>query len=232
MTEIERETILEERRELITKYQNRLKLKQLVTGQSKPDIKPKLTGKSKQLDELKKKRQAKHDKQGKRAKKGSDDDSDDDDDDRRSQSPVTFSDDEDPSYAGDKGKKKSTKDTEEEEAAPKHWIDQIVLPRSSLATLWPTTFFADLVAGAYVRIHVGMRDGEPEYRLAQVVGVAERVTPKLYQLERFKTDMMLTLQVGNDKQDFTMDMISNAPVSEVNVDVTCTCAVADGLHYA
>jgi hypothetical protein len=218
MTEIERETILEERRTLIQKYQNRLRLKQLVSGQSsKPDVKPKLTGKSKQLDEYKKKRQAKNERGDKRAKKrGSDDESDEEDDDRRSQSPVTFSDDEDPSYAGDKGKKKSAISSELEEPAPKRWIDRIVLPRSSLATFWPTSFFPEFVAGAYARIGVGMRDGEPEYRLAKIVGVAPRVTTKLYQLERFKTDMMLTLEVGSDKQDFTMDMISNAPASEVS----------------
>ena len=240
MTEIDRESELEERREKLQQSEDRRALKQMYNeadggagsdSDSKPSAMARRKGaageRGKKLDELKKRRQDKSARDEKRARraKGEEDDSDADDDDGKGKAtPWDFSDDEDEDEAssgraGKSGKGKNAGAAEEESQGPEistvDDISPIVLQRGRLAEYWPRDFFPEYVKDAYVRIGVGMYNGAMEYRLAQVVGISETKATVPYELDKHRTDMKLTLAHGEQKQDFKMDMISNSAVTPV-----------------
>ena len=240
MTEIERETILEDRRDNIQTYQNRKQLRALVAGQSssytsEPDIKPtrrqSQTGKTKQLDELKRRRKAKSEREEKRSRtRDQGDDSDEEKGARRSPtSREVTSEDDDGEYESS-DEKKHGKNIKEIDKASHEDLLKIILRRGQLAMFWPTSFFSDFVTGAYVRQGVGLRDGQPEYRLAQIAGVAERKASRPYQLDKHRTDIMLTLQIGSLKKDFTIEQTSNSDITDVSVPRKVSISSHIGLY--
>lgn len=227
MTELERESILDERRTQMEQYHNRQLLKAMVanTGGAeesdeeadKPTRRATRSSKSKQLDELKRRRKAKTEKTQKAAK-GDDGwgDSDVENKGHRSSSDAA-SGEEDAEYDSDNRKTGSKKDKDKEVVVPatKDELHRIVLPRRKLAYYWPTPMFAEYVTGAYVRIGVGMANNERTYRLAQIAGVSENKSSKPYQLEQHYTDTKLVLAIAATKKDFTMENISNGEVTDV-----------------
>ena len=231
MTEIDRETILEDRRDKIQTFQNRQLLKAMVSGQeatyaadsdTKPTRRKAQSGKAKQLDELKRRRKAKSERNEKRTLKG---DVDGDSEYEKTAGPSfsseeAASEDEDNEYGSGNEKRQPGSKMKEIDKASHDDLRKIILRRGQLATFWPTSFFSEYVTGAFVRQGVGLRDGSPEYRLAQIVGVAEKKASRAYQLEKHRTDIMLTLQIGNDKKDFTMEQTSNSNSSDVSSQVS------------
>jgi hypothetical protein len=241
MTEIDRESELEDRREKLQKFEDRRQLKQMVAAQdvgadsdsdSKPSAMARRKGaageRGKKLDELKRKRLDKTAREEKRARraKGEANDSDDDGDDSKAKADAwDYSDDDDedaaPGGSGRAGKSGKGKGVaaEDEDEGPEissvEHIAPIVLQRGKLAEYWPRDFFPQYIKDAYVRIGVGMFNGAMEYRLAQIVGISEKKASAPYDLEKHRTDLKLTLAHGEQKQDFKMDMISNSPLTEV-----------------
>lgn len=231
---MEREMILEERREKLQAYQDRQALRQLVADQeghgpdSDSDARPTRrrapqSKRAKQLEELKQKRKSKSEREEKRAKKraaGSDyDDSDEENKQRRSPSVPVYTDsedEEDAEYEKDDDKLSAKKKGKSREPASQGDLLRICLPRAKLAQYWPCPWFSEYVEGAYVRMGVGQENGQPIYRLAKIEKVAEAKASKLYKLERNVTDIKLTLIIGDDKKDMTMEMVSNSPPNEVN----------------
>lgn len=230
--EMEREMILEERREKLQKYQDRQILKQMVADQeghgadSDSDSRPTtrrrapVSKRAKQLEELKQKRKSKSEREEKRAKKraaGSDYDSEEENKERRSPSvPVyTDSEEEDDDYQKDNEKISTKKKGKSREPAEQADLAKICIPRAKLAQYWPCPWFSDYVEGGYVRMGVGQENGQPIYRLAKIEKVSENKASKLYKLEKNVTDVKLTLIIGDDKKDMTMEMASNSPPTDV-----------------
>lgn len=256
MTEIDRELILEERREKLQKYQDRQLLKEMVANQeggagndsdeedSRPNTRRRApqTKRAKQLEELKQRRKSKSEREEKRAKKraqGSDYDSDEENRDRRSPSVPIYTDSEEEDGEAEKEQKASSstlkKKGKSREPAEHDDIRKICLPRAALAKYWPCPWFGDYVEGAYVRMGVGQEKGEPIYRLAKVEKIADTPTSRLYRLENNVTNVKLTLIIGEDKKDMTMEMVSNTAPTEVrliHVGRRQTLKVDAGSSYA
>lgn len=245
--EMEREMILEDRREKLQKYQDRQLLKQMVADQEgtgaasdeddDDDSRPRRGGRSapahskrkKQLEVLVQRRKSKSEREEKRARKraqGSDYDSDEENRERRSPSvPVYTDSEEEDGEDGEYEKGRSSaaaalaakKKGKSREPATLDEIKKICLPRASLAKFWPCPWFGEYVEGAFVRMGVGQEKGEPIYRLAKIEKAAEAKTPaRLYKLENNVTDVKLTLIIGEDRKDMTMEMVSNSHPTEVS----------------
>lgn len=231
---MEREMILEERREKLQKYQDRQLLKQMVAdqeghgGDSDSDARPTtrrrapVSKRAKKLEELKEKRKSKTEREEKRARKragGSDYDSEEENRERRSPSVPVYTDSEDEDGEFEEDTKTSAKKKgKSREPAGLVDIARICIPRAKLAQFWPCPWFPDYVEGAYVRMGVGQENGEPIYRLAKVEKVSENKSSRLYKLEKNVTDVKLTLIIGDDKKDMTMEMVSNSPPTEVSTE--------------
>lgn len=239
LTELERESILEERREQLQNFQNRQQLRQMMeqTSRESPaesEARPRRrTGKAKQLDELKRRRKVKSEREEKRSLKADGDGDEDDEEEEGEESEgeskaakreFDYTDDE------EDGQHSDTAPVQEDEQVTKEMLAQIVLKRGHLAKLWPAPIFEDMVAGAYVRMGVGQERGQPVYRLAQITGVAERKASKFYKLEQDMTDVKLVLAIGKDKRDFTMEMVSNSDVTDVSA--ISTMQSVQGIVYA
>lgn len=200
------------------------------------------TKRAKQLEELKQRRKSKSEREEKRAKKraqGSDYDSDEENRDRRSPSVPIYTDSEEEDGEAEKEQKASSstlkKKGKSREPAEHDDIRKICLPRAALAKYWPCPWFGDYVEGAYVRMGVGQEKGEPIYRLAKVEKIADTPTSRLYRLENNVTNVKLTLIIGEDKKDMTMEMVSNTAPTEVrliHVGRRQTLKVDAGSSYA
>lgn len=234
MNEMDREMVLEERREKLQKYQDRQLLKQMVAdqdgaGSSDGEARPSrrrapATKRAKQLEELKQKRKSKNEREERRAKKraeeGSDYDSEAENRAHRAPSVPTFTDsEEDGEYDSDHktAAPKSKKKGKSKEPAELNDIISICLSRKHLSIAWPCSYFSELVEGAFVRLGVGQDKGEAIYRLARVVKVSQSKTSRLYRLEKHHTDVKLTLAIGNDQRDTSMEMMSNSSPTEVRI---------------
>lgn len=228
MSEIQRESELEERREKLQKYSDRMMLKQMVADQdggasseeekpSKPTTRRKpVTKREKQLEELKKKRQNKSNKQ-KRRQNGSDYDSEEERRANREPSVPVYSDsDEDAENDSDAPRVTKKSKGKSREAATHEQFNKITIPRGRLATFWPCPWFGEYVEGAFVKVGVGRENDETIYRLAKIEKVSDKRSSRPYKLEKHMTDIKLTLAIGNDKRDMTMEMFSNSAASEVS----------------
>lgn len=245
MTELDRENELGERRDRLQKLEDLRALKLMVAGTestarkadagdssddegNRPSAMARRKGaageRGKKLDELKRKRQDKSAREEKRARraKGEADDSDEEEESKAREGDWDFTDDEDGEdtrASGKAGKSKRKDASEEDTSPPVTKVEEImpaVLQRGRLLEYWARDWFADYVKDAYVRIGVGQRDGQPEYRLCQVVGVAEKKASAPYDVDGQRIDIKLTLSQGKAQQDFKVDMISNSPVTPVS----------------
>ena len=235
MTEVERESILDERRTQMEQHHNRQLLKQMVAkgadagGDSSDDDdnqrtrRSGRTGKVKQLDELKKRRQAKSARDDKKAR-GDDSGAEDvrpydqsspaggrhspsDDDEEYGKSSK--------SKSKDKSKTRNGKEEAPTAPATTDELNRIIIPRRKLAYFWPCEFFSEYVTGAYVRLGVGMHKGERIYRIAQIMGISEKPASKPYQLDKHLTDIRLQLSIAKATKDFSMELISDTPATDV-----------------
>lgn len=244
MTEIERESELADRRETLQASEDRRALERMVAAQqgpvqgdnadssddgSKPSAMARRKGaageRGKKLDELKRKRQDKSARDEKRQRRANGEDAGESDDGYTKQGSKAwdFSDDDEdvenqrPGKSGRSGKGKGA--ASDDEAGPEVREVEEILPallqRGRLIEYWPREWFPEYVKNAYVRISVGQHNGISEYRLSQIVGVAEKKATQPYTVDGQRTDIKLTLSVGEQTQDFKLDMISNSPLIAV-----------------
>ena len=122
-------------------------------------------------------------------------------------------------------------------------ILSLQLSRTRMSLWCHMPFFADFVVGRFVRIGIGMHDGEQVYRCARIKQLADAkvvlyilfiyflgfpqtavgllcsaaVEQKVYVLEKTKSDKALTLQFGNSTRNFRMEYVSNNPITESEV---------------
>ncbi|GAA6027598.1 hypothetical protein JCM8097_007940 [Rhodosporidiobolus ruineniae] len=122
--------------------------------------------------------------------------------------------------------KKSAKGKKKAEPAGPEDLQSITISRSKLAELSPAPWFEKWVVGAFVRYSVGMDDrGQPQYRLCEVVG-AKRQPEKSYRIDTVTTDVHLELQHGKAVKFFSMDAVSNSPVTPAEyIRLQKTCQV-------
>ncbi|THD26144.1 RNA polymerase associated protein RTF1 [Fasciola hepatica] len=87
-------------------------------------------------------------------------------------------------------------------------LSRIRLSRFKLEKWVHMPFFDDLIKGCFVRIHIGLNQGVPIYRCAEIVDVVE--TPKIYDLGDTRTNKGVVLRVGRDQSTFRLAFVSNS----------------------
>ncbi|KAG7295144.1 hypothetical protein JYU34_022099, partial [Plutella xylostella] len=73
-------------------------------------------------------------------------------------------------------------------------------------------FFARVVTGCFVRIGIGNNNGNPVYRVAEIIDVYE--TAKVYQLGGTRTNRGLKLRHGAQDRVFRLEFVSNQDFTE------------------
>ncbi|KAI3634357.1 hypothetical protein MIR68_007961 [Amoeboaphelidium protococcarum] len=97
-------------------------------------------------------------------------------------------------------------------------INSIRMSRDQLEKWMFTPFFEDTVLGCFIRLGVGQRpeDGQPVYRLAQIVGVEEY--HRNYKMNKTSTRTALRIRHGKAEKVFLMDIVSNSDVTQHEYD--------------
>jgi len=91
-------------------------------------------------------------------------------------------------------------------------INSIKLDRSLLEKWVDQPFFEKTVPQFFVRVSIGMdREQQSAYRMAQIV--AAEKTPKTYTLGKKKTQYVLKLSHGSSSKNFSIEYISNSPIT-------------------
>ncbi|CAH8494353.1 unnamed protein product [Schistosoma mattheei] len=89
--------------------------------------------------------------------------------------------------------------------------------RSPEEELWVhMPFFDNLIKGCFVRINIGLHQGVPIYRCAEIVDVVE--TPKIYDLGDTRTNKGIVVRVGKDQSTFRLAFISNSDFQQDEFD--------------
>ncbi|KAJ1975707.1 RNA polymerase-associated protein rtf1 [Dimargaris verticillata] len=235
LPEIERESILSERSERRHYLLERLEIKRkLKEGQqhlqateadkrrsARATKGASATTKSRGLSELKRRRERQLDARRSRreSQPGSDLSADEDglmslaDQEARYTSASDFSDHEKPDRELRRRKAfgKRTEDTSP--PATLVQLNKIRVTRNQLEKWIHSPFFAQTVAGCYVRVGLGYNNDRTQvYRIAEVVDVVE--VPRTYLVNNSLTDKRLVLRHGRAKREFRMDIISNKPFTE------------------
>ncbi|KMT14913.1 hypothetical protein BVRB_3g064270 [Beta vulgaris subsp. vulgaris] len=92
-------------------------------------------------------------------------------------------------------------------------IKDITIRRSKLAKWFMEPFFEDLIVGCFVRVGIGLKDGQSIYRLCMVQNVDASDPNKRYQLENKTTHKYLNCVWGSDRSTarWQMAMVSDSP---------------------
>jgi len=93
---------------------------------------------------------------------------------------------------------------------------EIQLKRSELSDNLNKPFFKTITCGFFVRVGCEIRGGERVYRACEIVGVKEG--NRDYKVDGKKTNVVLTLKYGNSEQDYRMEYVSNAPLTQSEFD--------------
>ena len=83
-------------------------------------------------------------------------------------------------------------------------------------------FLEETVVGCFVRVAIGMADGQQVYRMCEVVGLQEGRT---YSIEQKKTNKWLLLRHGTNERLFRMDVVSNRCVGRCHCEGGHLCDV-------
>ncbi|XP_050680354.1 RNA polymerase-associated protein Rtf1 [Leptidea sinapis] len=86
-------------------------------------------------------------------------------------------------------------------------INKLRLSRFKLERLVHLPFFARVVNGCFVRIGIGNNNGNPVYRVAEIIDVYE--TAKVYNLGNTRTNKGLKLRHGTQDRVFRLEFVSN-----------------------
>lgn len=108
------------------------------------------------------------------------------------------------------GKRKKSDRSKEVET--KEQLQRIRLSRFKLEKLVFAPFFAKTVAGCFVRIGIGVNDGRPVYRVAEIVDIVE--TAKVYNVGTSRTNKGLKLRHGNQERVYRLEFVSNNEFTE------------------
>ncbi|TIB73763.1 hypothetical protein E3Q23_01406 [Wallemia mellicola] len=219
LDELEREDILASRQEEMQKYKDSLNINKLFSAaqaigddsvSSAAKRSHKQTGatveKKNKLEELRSKREAKT---KRRSRHDYDDDKyyDKSDLQRSSQS---LSDSEEGELNRDEEKDEKPIDTAD--------IHKVSISRTMLADFCYAPFFEDFVKGTFVRYLLGERDGKPDYRLCEVVGLGDSLT-RPYAIDgNTMTNQQLVLKQGRASKPCNMDKVSNSRCTDREFD--------------
>ncbi|XP_038217297.1 RNA polymerase-associated protein Rtf1 [Zerene cesonia] len=138
------------------------------------------------------------------------DDSGSDSDDNKSQGRRSSS-----SSSSSSGEEPEPREREQEEvkyADTREQINKLRLSRFKLERLVHLPFFARVVTGCYVRIGIGNNNGNPVYRVAEIIDVYE--TAKVYNLGNTRTNKGLKLRHGTQDRVFRLEFVSNQEFTE------------------
>ncbi|XP_041985777.1 RNA polymerase-associated protein Rtf1 [Aricia agestis] len=91
-------------------------------------------------------------------------------------------------------------------------MNKIRLSRFKLEKLVHLPFFARVVKGCFVRIGIGNNNGNPVYRVAEIIDVYE--TAKVYNLGNTRTNRGLKLRHGAQDRVFRLEFVSNQEFTE------------------
>ncbi|CAL8098873.1 unnamed protein product [Calicophoron daubneyi] len=95
-------------------------------------------------------------------------------------------------------------------------LSRIRLSRFKMEKWVHMPFFDDLVKGCFVRINIGLNQGVPVYRCAEVVDVLE--TQKIYDLGDTRTNKGVVLRIGKDQSTFRLAFVSNSDFLQAEFD--------------
>ncbi|XP_045533544.1 RNA polymerase-associated protein Rtf1 isoform X1 [Pieris brassicae] len=140
------------------------------------------------------------------------DDSGSDSDDNKSQAAGRRS---STSSSSSSGEEPAPREREQEEvkyADTKDQINKLRLSRFKLERLVHLPFFARVVTGCFVRIGIGNNNGNPVYRVAEIIDVYE--TAKVYNLGNTRTNKGLKLRHGTQDRVFRLEFVSNQEFTE------------------
>nr|CAH8840974.1 unnamed protein product [Trichobilharzia regenti] len=105
---------------------------------------------------------------------------------------------------------------EEELVSSLEHLSRIRLSRFKMEKWVHMPFFDNLVKGCFVRINIGLHQGVPVYRCAEIVDVVE--TPKIYDLGSTRTNKGIVVRVGKDQSTFRLAFISNSEFQQDEFD--------------
>ncbi|CAH8608843.1 unnamed protein product [Dicrocoelium dendriticum] len=97
---------------------------------------------------------------------------------------------------------------EEELVSSLEQLSRIRLSRFKMEKWVHMPFFSDLVRGCFVRINIGLNQGVPVYRCAEIVDIVE--TPKIYDLGDTRTNKGMVVRIGKDQSTFRLAFVSNS----------------------
>lgn len=109
-------------------------------------------------------------------------------------------------------KDRREKEVEVRYADSRDQINKLRLSRFKLERLVHLPFFARVVTGCFVRIGIGNNNGNPVYRVAEIIDVYE--TAKVYQLGGTRTNRGLKLRHGAQDRVFRLEFVSNQDFTE------------------
>ncbi|XP_028165181.1 RNA polymerase-associated protein Rtf1-like, partial [Ostrinia furnacalis] len=102
---------------------------------------------------------------------------------------------------------KKREEVEVKYADTRDQINKLRLSRFKLERLVHLPFFARVVTGCFVRIGIGNNNGNPVYRVAEIIDVYE--TAKVYNLGNTRTNKGLKLRHGTQDRVFRLEFVSN-----------------------
>ncbi|CAH8506632.1 unnamed protein product [Schistosoma curassoni] len=105
---------------------------------------------------------------------------------------------------------------EEELVSSVEHLSRIRLSRFKMEKWVHMPFFDNLIKGCFVRINIGLHQGVPIYRCAEIVDVVE--TPKIYDLGDTRTNKGIVVRVGKDQSTFRLAFISNSDFQQDEFD--------------
>ncbi|XP_059047912.1 RNA polymerase-associated protein Rtf1 [Achroia grisella] len=111
------------------------------------------------------------------------------------------------SSSGGEEEEKKREEVEIKYADTREQINKLRLSRFKLERLVHLPFFARVVTGCYVRIGIGNNNGNPVYRVAEIIDVYE--TAKVYNLGSTRTNKGLKLRHGTQDRVFRLEFVSN-----------------------
>lgn len=104
-------------------------------------------------------------------------------------------------------KKREREEVEVKYADTRDQINKLRLSRFKLERLVHLPFFSRVVQGCFVRIGIGNNNGNPVYRIAEIIDVYE--TAKIYNLGNTRTNKGFKLRHGTQDRVFRLEFVSN-----------------------
>ncbi|KAL4718446.1 hypothetical protein ACJJTC_003214, partial [Scirpophaga incertulas] len=121
---------------------------------------------------------------------------------------------------------KKREEVEVRYADSREQINKLRLSRFKLERLVHLPFFARVVTGCFVRIGIGNNNGNPVYRVAEIMDVYE--TAKVYNLGGTRTNRGLKLRHGAQDRVFRLEFVSNQVTTATRPRHDCDPTITAG----